>query len=498
MLDLGLSFQWQRQSDGGAGEPVARLPFSPRCGMSPMMERRTMLSFDNLVTGVVGGQLSYNDTQRCTAPIVTLNEVWSGLWSYTPPYLFWDRYADAPFTPRRSMQVEDAIVQTDELITIGADNHLDKLVTLAGGITYLTHRFDALLNRSITTQAEVWADTWSCSVDWECEVVGECQCDWFNTYPMGKLNARNVSTAAPSGSLPVPVAFGTSAAYPFGAFLLNTRIGGAVPEAALQEWSNTPLRADTEWLANRAQWGNSPQNVTLALLQQPNSLFSRVLPQAPTADEVNGRRHWLPLSYRVDEVELNSLNSSFALGADLVMTHTAPYWRSGLKPVLTSVGAGTPPATTSAAAATSIRRRLGHAMGGTWDTAIISGGHSGDAYSSEWISYEAAQCWWPEDPSYFAELGAVRFVSLVAVGWRNHAHRRYWTSPGMRAAEGIQVVGADILGAFQAGDPNRGGVRGWLALGAATVTVRLHRCADLLGQLAVGGRQPGRHQALCG
>ena len=89
-------------------------------------------------------------------------------------------------------------------------------------------------------------------------------------------------------------------------------------------------------------------------------------------------------------------------------------------------------------------------MGGTWDTAIMSGGRSSDTYSSEWISYEAAQCWWPEDPSYMAELGAVRFVSFAATTWSHATYKSYWRAPGQLAE---RLVNATELGAFRAADP---------------------------------------------
>ena len=431
VLELGLSFQWQRRNNGSPGEPVQRLPFSPRCGMLPLFERRQYYWLYSFTTGLAGGQLSYTDTARCSAPIVTTNEVYVGIW----PYIFlgyrWDRKADLPFSPRRSMMMEDAVVTNDELY--GFENP-DKTVTLAGGITYISHRFDRLLNRSVTTQAEVHADAWTCSMDLR---PGPWTCDWRFTYPEGDLSLPD--RAAPSGSLPVPVVFGSSAAYPMGHYLLNTRVGGAVPEAALQAWRRVRLRVD-ETEADSMRWSGE-YNVTL--MQQPNSFASRALASKSTTGEVSHRRYQLPLSYRVDEAELNSPSSSFVLGSDVLMTHTKSYWLSGLQPTFTTVESG--------GGRTS---RLDHATAGTYDTMIISGGRSGSAYSSEWVSYETALCWWPEDPSYTDTLGAMRFVSLVAEGRRNYAYRSYWPASGVPSPNREwQMVGPDMLGAFHAADP---------------------------------------------
>ena len=68
VLDLGLSFEWQRQANGSEGEAVQRLPFSPRCGMAPLFEPRMLGGAFNTIMHLGGGQLSYNDTRHCTAP----------------------------------------------------------------------------------------------------------------------------------------------------------------------------------------------------------------------------------------------------------------------------------------------------------------------------------------------------------------------------------------------------------------------------------------------
>ena len=427
VLELGLSFEWQRGRNRSGGEAVGRLPFTPRCGMAPLFEPRVDYEMHR-ISSVGGGQLSYKDTQQCTAPIVYSSEVWRAVWPYDAPNKQWRRVSDLPFSPRRSMQLEDAIVTNDE--EYGMDFR-DKAFTLAGGITYSAHRFDAVLNRSVTTRAEVHADAWTCNTDLE-----EGECDWRFTYPHGNLSQPGV--AAPSGSLPVPVAFGASAAYPMGHSQANTRMGGAAPEAAMQAWRRMRLRVD-EAQANSVRW-RSEYNVSL--MQQPNAFASQSLAPQPTLGELNVARYQLPLSYVVDEAELSSSTSAFSLGSDLLLTYTKPYWLSGLQPTFTSVESGVVTA-----------RRLGHATAGTWDSTIVSGGRSGDTYSSEWVSYQEAQCWWPEDPSYFGTLGAIRFVSLVTSGDRLFNYVRFWLAPGERALGDGFYVRADTLGAFHAADP---------------------------------------------
>ena len=325
------------------------------------------------------------------------------------------------------------------------------------------------------------------------------RCDWRDSYPEADLS--HAGEAAPTGSVPVPVVFGASAAYPMGHLLLNTRVGGAVPEAALRVWRSIRLRVgETE--ASNLRWRDD-YNVTL--MQQPDSFFTRGLSQAPSLSEVNERRYQQPLSYMVDEAELNAPSSSFSLGSDVVMTHTKPYWYSGLQPTFTSLESGDSGASGAAWLGTGSPRRLGHATAGAWDTTIVSGGRSGTQYSSEWVSYELSMCCWPEDPSYAKELGAMRFVSLVTESFgRSYVYERYWLTPGVsRRSEYGMLVGPDTLGAFRAGDPIEGQcATGWhfeppLITAAETAVLTCSGCSQWVDVGLGGIRRCARDRLDC-
>ena len=552
-----------------------RIPFQARCGFSPIFERRGFIYKQNWVTGVVGGQLSYED-DTCQAPIVTVNEAWYGRWPYD--MYPWQQGRPAPFSARRSMVVDDALVSEDDQLKVWET--LDKSVSLVGGIRYIDHRYDAALNRSITTKAEVYADAWSCTVwpmwlGWYTRV----DCDWHYSFPFA-LVSSNSSDYAPSGSFPLPIAHSASALHPVGAYLINMRIGGVTSRGALRAWSTTPLPAaehtdagvgygggvgysggvgavygqsvapphssslsissspsssTSSYSTSTSPTSTSPTSPTssspsspshahssnVSLLVQPSGYRSRQLRSTggSTLDEVMASRYRLPMAWPVDEAELNDPTSSFHMGSDEVVSHTMPYLWVQVKTQLTMLSDGqargttmaaststsstlatstsptaTQPAAAAAAAAASpsstttplthastaltppsiplipsssstpltisssstpltlsppppppplltdgSRRRsfdfragrLEHAMASTWNTAIVSGGRQGQAYSNDWLTYEPSFCLWPEDPSYADELGPVRFVYRDDPDWSGHA---YYLSAAAAAA----------------------------------------------------------------
>ena len=175
-------------------------------------------------TGVSGGQRSYED-KTCQADVETIDDLWYGIWPFVPFTWMMKQRDPPPFSPRRSMQVDDAIVSTDGLISANEESPMDKSTTLTGGMRFLHHRFNVTLNRSVITEAEVYSDAWTCTayiVDLARDPI--VSCDWHYSYPV----AQSVnSPAAPSASLPVPLAQSASVYFPTGRDLLNMRVWGA-------------------------------------------------------------------------------------------------------------------------------------------------------------------------------------------------------------------------------------------------------------------------------
>ena len=95
---LGLSFAWDVAASGNRSEPASRLPFASRCDWAPVFERRLTFPRASRVTAIAGGQLSYADSLRCTAPVETVNEVWYGVWPYREQRDQWALGRPAPFS----------------------------------------------------------------------------------------------------------------------------------------------------------------------------------------------------------------------------------------------------------------------------------------------------------------------------------------------------------------------------------------------------------------
>ena len=427
--ELGLRFEWELPESGNSSEPAAVMPFAPRCAFTLVADRRLWLPYQSRVTGIIGGQLSYNDTAACEAPIETTSEAWYGVYPFDFDLLPWARGRDAPFAPRRSAMTDDAIVSTDEGQTNGEE--LDKSTTVVGGLRYLDHRSLSGIGgevSSVTTQAEVYADAWTCTL-WPVEMVFDfdvlpVDCDWAYTFPL----ARNTSDPAyplyPSASLPVPIALAASAPYPMGRYLLNMRLGGVTPAAAVADWRNISLRVD-----DAARWDSGVPR-TVDIMQQPSIFRSKALPRSGGSSlrDVMSSRYFAPLRYEVDEAELHSQLSSFQLGSPLLVDHTQSGAVARLRGLLTSLDS---PITET--------RRLGHAMAGTWDSTVVSGGRSGSAAFGDWLTFDPVFCFWPEDPSYAASLGAVRYLA------RHSPPQIPYVIQGVKATP-------EQLGAWQPGD----------------------------------------------
>ena len=452
--ELGLAMFWNRA--------FQRMPGPRRCSFIPIFERRQGGGvYFASITGIGGGQRSYDDP-TCTAPIQTLDDLWFSFWPY---YTYnWTQSARLPFLPRRSAALDDALVSTDEMASYD-ESPIDKSVTVAGGIAYTQHRFDAATNRSVITRAQLYADAWSCLlvIDYvPCAPPLVCPfvitCDWHYSYPLGRLNVQQ--PAAPSGSLPLPLASSASALFPTGRDLLNMRVGGGTAALALQQL--TALRLDN----------GSAAHVRLplppvSLLRQPNSYRSRRLPFV-SVDEVAASRYHLPLLYELGEVELEDDTAALATGTELLISHTLLYAQGHAKALFTTwddASIGPTLAAPVSAASTSVEvgvdgsaralqlnfslRRVEHSMASTWDTAIISGGRSGSVYLNDWLTFEAGICFWPDDPSYLQQLGAMRFRGEVQQ--LSASYRRYYHAPQQLASPDEQLLSSTDTAMFRAG-----------------------------------------------
>ena len=433
--EIGLRFAWELSEH--------RLPPPRRCGFAPLFERRQGAGrYNAWATGIAGGQVSYDDP-KCQADVVTLNDVWYGVWPYSNPLGRFTLRGSAPFSPRRSMQQDDALLSTDELVSVDEESPMDKSLTLTGGIRFLRHQFDAALNRSRMTEAELYADAWTCAlfVNVTNLLTG---CDWRYTYPVG---VNSAAPASPSASLPLPLTQSASVYFPTGRDLLNMRLWGATSDAALRDLSHTPLSS----VSSDAR----PPLVNVSLLAQPSAYRSRALADTGATGwgEVNASRYHLPLAYRLTAAELDDSPASTAAlvrGSPLVFSHTLLYQRGAAKALFTSMGDGRGGNETGGSAWAAPLRRVGHAMASTWDSAIVSGGRSGSLSYNDWTTLEAAFCFFPDEPSYGAVLGAVRYLGEAVVHERSY--QRYWAQPGQRSGDADSAVRPALLGAFRPGD----------------------------------------------
>ena len=426
LASLGISFQWSTA-------PVGRLPFGGRCGVTPIVDQRWMTSRQARIVGLAGGQLNYTDTERCSAPIETGNDVWYTSW---PDLFEWRRGRDAPFSPRRSMQEDDAYLNSDDEFRSVSNRYevesLSKSTSLAGGIRYIAHRVDNATGKAVVTRAELYADVYSCTLPTpEYEPAGALlDCDWAHSYPLANVSVP--PPYLPTGSLPLPSAYGAMVGSPAALRNSLTRYGGATSPAALLQWLSTPPTGAAD-ATHPTDWSAAPSNVSL--IAQP--LFVDGLAAASLAAgaarldgsrELMPGRYHLPLAYVLNETELNSDASDFVRGSAAVLTHLMFLDRNKLQPQLSSLHlqpqqmAQTPaeqsyavPQAASALNTTrpsfdfSMRRR-GHSQQQTLDTTYVTAGQTGQLYLNDWIATTAQGCLWPMDPSYGPLLGPLSEV----------------------------------------------------------------------------------------
>ena len=290
--DCGFSFHWSL---------VSRLSFGGRCGMALVADPRWQTKLQEATVALVGGQLSYTDSQNCSAPIQTVNSVWLSSWPALSPWL---PGRDAPFSPRRSMQLDDALLASDDLLIPPVGNYwdvaFDKSTSLTGGIRFIAHRWQPDTGTAIVTQAEVYADVWSCTLPTpEYDPTLQRQdCDWAHSYPIANLSRPPPYT--PTASLPLPIAYSAHSEYRASRYHSLLRFGGVSSAAALQLWLSAVPTGAADVL-QPVDWTRAPANVTL--MQQP--LFLNDATEQSPAD-FQALRFYMPLAFTLDEAELNS------------------------------------------------------------------------------------------------------------------------------------------------------------------------------------------------
>ena len=416
----GLSFVW---SDA----PVGYLPSPGRCGAAVIHDGRMISSQQQLLVGIIGGQLSYGHNAStpddCSAPIETVNDAW---YSSASALHLWRRGRQAPFSPRRSMQEDDAFVQVTDFMSVTPIRAplLDKSTSLVGGVRYTGLRYDPRTRTANVTGARVFADAWSCTLPSPPWDSSPTDCDFSHSFPIADLSSTG--PFLPSGSWPVPTAHAASLTdaemeQPF-------RVGGATPRAAVRRWLSTPPFGQADSFLP-FDWRLTPANLTA--LQQPQLPVGPGPVDAVPTMTVADSRFGLPTEDEVGEAELNDPQSSFALGSDGVVSQHTPPGRWKVSPMCTTyhVQAGqmvqraedsTPwlyLATTSINTTRALfdfrLGRLGHSMASTWNAQVIAGGHSGALYSNDWVTMRPQLCLWPDDPSFTPLLGNVRSLGVL-------------------------------------------------------------------------------------
>ena len=432
----GLTLEWSYAGDAS---------FSPRCGGAVFGDRRLLTSEQLKLIAVVGGQLSFvaNSSADCASTAHRMPQSVNDAWYASANNLrSWRRGSDAPFAPRRSMQADDSYVTDDSLNTLTYNSspllhsfryvlHMDKTVSLSGGIRYLERRWNATLATSRMTRAETWADVWTCTLPTPEYDLSPVDCDWRHSVPLASLDRPAAFPARSTGSLPVPVAYGADVGYPAGHRVWNARFGGVSSVAAMQQWRAQEM--GSTGVPSSPSFSSSPSSPTfLPIMLQPLIIPASNTTGLPEPASLSDTRLHRPIRYVIEEEELAS--SSFQYGSDTVVTHTLPFKLARIQPLYSTAHEQGSNMALSAAESTvhlyqaascfnttrplfdfSFRRR-DHRQSFTWDNAIVSGGITSSSargagsagrveLSNAWIRFESQSCLAPDDPSYRSLLG---------------------------------------------------------------------------------------------
>ena len=391
-----------------------------RCGAALAVAR----SYESRVW-LVGGQLSYTDPS-CSQPVITMNDVWftDHLRSENYNVSSWRRAADAPFSPRRSQRLDDALMSRQDwagnVSSIGTELNFP----LVGGMRVL--QFSSNSSGSRLQRVEVFADVWGCFLHSLFE-----GCRW------GQFMQEEGQGVAATTSVPLPTAL--AAARP---------VRNRFPQAGPSIGGFTSREAAKAWLLLRTQarldGDDSALPVNVTLLVRPTLDFPL------TADDVANQRGGLPMAFTLEEDELNDAQGDYQLGTSWLQSHGSWMQRDDLtgsgsrfkffatslhwQPASLAVG----PEDASwwlpqpASSLNTTRplfsfplRRLEHASD-SWNNrfrnssdssltfviseTVVSGGRSGQSFLSDWLSVHELRCLPPNDPSFLPVLGPLTLL----------------------------------------------------------------------------------------
>ena len=426
------SYEWT------STQPLAYFPFAARCGAALLYTAQSVFP----ATILVGGQLSYNDT-TCAAPPVAVSEVWVSLADrYTAVFNYsnWQRDTDAPFSPRRSQQRDDAFVLPVQPAPTEVDTpFIRDGYPLVGGMRVLNLSSDG---SGVTTlgAVQVWTEVWLCSPFFP--VPGQfdaLNCSW-SRYPSTQPSATD---SVPLSSVPLPLALGSSLTVRSGVFpkfrlqLAAQRFGGFTPRAAVEEWTRA----------------------TASEFAPPQGAFNwtfmrRAFPDSDTPPSVLAlQRLELPLYYVMGAHELGNMSLAYGSGSEWIQASSA--WQtsapsdaglltvtslSTVHPQRASLAASPADATPylpQPASSSSTQRSLFRfdlprlsASYDEWSNAIygrstrallytatqsiVAGGRSAGVAYNDWIAMSEVRCLPPDDPSWRSLLGPLRLRQRVA------------------------------------------------------------------------------------
>ena len=423
---LVTSYAWTTS----VNEPVARFPFTARCGASVLFLTRAAIQ----PTIVVGGQLSYNDS-TCQAAPTAVSEVWTS--NDHTDYSSWQQDADAPFAPRRSQQREDALAVTQQSrLTFPLD-----VYPLLGGLTVLN--LTTVGNVTQLGGVQVWADVWICYAQFVPAAAPFVSCSWgWQQQQVATWYRQPYNLSVPTTSVPLPVALAPSAAVRTVPVLAGQHFGGFTAQQAIDDWTNSP----------------QPFGATSQLTGAFNWTFMRRAYPASDSDQsyslIAQQRFDTPLSYNLSADQLNSPASPYQAGSEWV--HSVSAWQakafrsdidvtfpsvSTIHPQRYSMAVGAADASVfvwQAASSVNTSRGLFRVglprLGGGFDEwsnlvfsattyafvytvgqRIVSGGRTSGTPLNDWITMGEVRCLPPDDPSYLTLLGPVRIVQSDAV-----------------------------------------------------------------------------------
>ena len=399
---FALSFTW-------AAQPLRR-PFS-LCGAALTVFNGAANGSRSLLPSVVsaGGQRSYEDA-TCSQPIETTNELWYSFDNRSE----WHSAPAAPFPPRRSASWDssatDRIPQGDDLGSCG------------GGVRYISHTVNATSGLARLTAAELLTDWWACAL----LPANLPMCSWLH-YNGGSTNASAPPSAV--SSWPVPAMDGASW---FDTDEGCLSIGGRGSREAERRWTATAPPYPT------FNGDKTTTAINVTMITQPWAVYdpsadtdsSGGSPFAPTADDVDGSRYSLPLSYLLDEEELNDPDGPFLGGTARVteavylipgeynlptITSTRTSWHTSHAPVYDRQPASSFNTTRRLF---DVSRRHSVASSVLWGSSnrlSVSGGESSGAFYSDWLTVARMCCAHPSDPSYRTMLGNGSVIAATGI-----------------------------------------------------------------------------------